>query len=115
MIFYRLACYEQQPKKLRFSCTALTMHPSEASGRKDLNAHKRHLKKVGRNGTGRLEKLSVSVEFLTKSDWMKLILGDSPAGFAKDEDMMFVCDLIEDIEVVTEFNYEHQSEKETKK
>ena len=106
MIFYRLACYEKSRVNLITACTELTMHPSEAEGRKRLAAHKRHLKKAKAEGTGRLEKLTVDVEFLTKRDWMKLVLADSPAGFAEDDDCMCICDLISDLEVVAEFTFE---------
>lgn len=114
MIFYRLACYEKSRVNLITACTELTMHPSEAEGRKRLAAHKRHLKKAKAEGTGRLEKLTVDVEFLTKRDWMKLVLGDSPGGFADDDDCLYICDLISELEVITEFEYEHKpEEKET--
>lgn len=105
MIFYRLACYTQQKNGFRVVNTALTMHSSEADGRKKLAAHKRHLKKVAKDGTGRLEKLTVDVEFLTKSDWMKLILADSPRGMGKEEDMTYLCDLISELEVVAEWEF----------
>jgi hypothetical protein len=107
MIFYRLACYEEGRAVIKSGCVKLSMHSSEAAGKKVMAKHKRHLKKVNKAGSARLERIELDAEFMTKGDWMSLVLGDSNGGLAdEDQEVKFISDYITETKIVSEWTVE---------
>lgn len=106
MIFYRLVTNKPRARAL-----VQRPHPQVFTNQADLSkAWSKELKDIKKakvpGSSVSIERIELGTEFLTKSDWAKLLLGDSPGSEScPEEDIMYIGDLIEKREVTNEYTY----------